>query len=117
MLNGQQPQIFGDGEQTRDFIYVKDLAQFIVNSSDKNPGHKLFHLANGEQISVNKIFAIIKKHTGYTGEAHHIEAVKGEVRDIRLNTGLVQAELGWEPQHSFDEGLRETVEWFKQNNQ
>jgi UDP-glucose 4-epimerase len=114
MLNGQKPKIFGDGEQTRDFIYVKDLADFIVNSIDKNPDHKLFHLANGVQISVNKIFDILKKEIGYVGEAEHVDAIVGEVRDIVLDISLAEKELGWKPKHSFEEGLKETVKWFKE---
>jgi len=116
MLNGETPIIFGDGEQTRDFIYVLDLAELIVNSIDKNPEHKLFHLANGTQISVNsKFFKILKELSGFQGDAEHIEAIKGEVRDIVLDTSLVQKELGWNPKHSFQQGLKETFDWFKEN--
>jgi len=113
MLKNEVPQIFGDGEQTRDFIYVKDLAEFIVDSIDKNPSHRLFHLANGKQISVNQIFKILKDLSGFQGEAEHVDAIKGEVRDIVLDTSLAEKELGWKPKHSFEEGLRETLEWFE----
>lgn len=113
MLKGETPKIFGDGGQTRDFLYVIDLAEFIVNSMEKNPEHKLFHLADGKQISVNKIFDILKDLSGFKGEAEHIEAIKGEVRDIVLDTTLAEKELGWKPKHSFEEGLKETFEWFR----
>jgi len=115
MLGGETPTIFGDGEQTRDFIYVIDLAEFIADSIEKEPEHRLFHLANGEQISINKIFGILKHQSGFNGEARHIEAVKGEVKDIVLDTSLAEKELGWKPKHSFEEGLKETFEWFKDN--
>jgi|TARA_B100002003_G_C14142481_1_gene549287 UDP-glucose 4-epimerase len=113
MLNNEIPKIFGDGDQTRDFIYVKDLAEFIVNSIDKSPEHKLFHLANGKQISVNQIAGILKKEIGFDGKIEHVDAIKGEVRDIVLDISLAQKELGWSPKHSFEEGLKETVEWFR----
>jgi len=113
MLKNETPKIFGDGEQTRDFIYVGDIAGFIVDSMDKNPEHKLFHLANGEQKSVNTISDILRELTGYKGEVEHVEAVPGEVRDIMLDTTLAQTELGWEPKTSFEQGLKETVEWFR----
>jgi len=116
MINNQQPNIFGDGEQTRDFLYVLDLAEFIVNSIEKNPEHKLFNLANSEQITVNQIFFILKKASGFPGEAKHVEAVKGEIRDICLDTTLAQKELGWKPKTSFEEGLKNTFEWLKENN-
>lgn len=110
MLNNQVPKIFGDGNQTRDFIYVKDLANFIVDSIEKNPEHKLFHLANGEQISVNQVFNILKELISFEKDAEHVEAIKGEVKDIVLDTTLAKQELGWTVKTDFRQGLKETVE-------
>ena len=112
MLRGEVSTIFGDGEQTRDFIYVRDLAKFIVESIDKNPEHKLFHLANGKQISVNRVVGLLKELIG--GEVEHIEGIKGEVRDIVLDIGLVQKELGWNPKMRIEDGLMESVKWFRE---
>jgi UDP-glucose 4-epimerase len=113
IIKKQRPIIFGDGNQTRDFIYVLDLAEFIVDSIEKSPKHKLFHLANSEQISVNEIFNLLKQVSGYKDEAKHIEAIKGEVRDIVLDTKLAKKELGWKPKHSFKVGLENTFKWIK----
>ncbi|MFA6006286.1 MAG: NAD-dependent epimerase/dehydratase family protein [Candidatus Paceibacterota bacterium] len=110
MMKGESPTIFGDGEQTRDFIYVLDIAEFIVNAMEKNPAHKLFHLANGSQVSVNQVFTILKNLLKFKGEAKHIEAVKGEVRDIMLDTTLAQKELGWKPSHTMEQGLKEMLD-------
>lgn len=114
ILKSERPIIFGDGEQTRDFIYVLDLAEFIVNSIDKNPKNKLFNLANGEQISVNKIFNILKEISKFEKDAIYEGGIKGEVRDIQLNINLVKEELDWESKTSFEEGLKKTFEWFNQ---
>lgn len=113
MVAGEVPKIFGDGKQTRDFIYVADLVQFIVESINKNPKHKLFHLANGKQVSVNNIANIVKEISGFKEEIKHIEAVPGEVRDIVLDTTLAQQELGWQPKHEIEQGIKETYKWFK----
>jgi UDP-glucose 4-epimerase len=113
ILKGEQPIIFGDGEQTRDFIFVLDLAEFIVNSIEKNPKHKLFNLANGTQVSVNQIFNELKNISGYKKDAKHIDAIKGEVRDIVLDTKLAQQELGWKPKTTIKEGIRLTFEALK----
>jgi UDP-glucose 4-epimerase len=115
MTKREAPKIFGDGKQTRDFIFVKDLAEFIVGSMNKKPEHRLFNLSNGEQISVNQIFSILKKISGFKGEAEHLPAIKGEVRDIRLDTSLAKKELGWKPKTAFEDGLKETFEWQKKN--
>lgn len=113
VLQGKPPRIFGDGNQTRDFLFVVDLAELIVSCLNKKPEHRLFHLANGEQISVNKIWSLIKKISGTKIEAEHVEAVKGEVRDIVLNISLAQKELGWKPKTDIETGIKETWEWFK----
>ncbi|MFA5259294.1 MAG: NAD-dependent epimerase/dehydratase family protein [Candidatus Pacearchaeota archaeon] len=115
ILKNEKPIIFGDGNQTRDFIFVKDIANFIVKSINKTPKNKLFNLANGEQISVNQIFEILKEISGFSKDAEHIEAVQGEVRDICLDTKRAKQELGWAKKTDFKEGLRQTFEWLKEN--
>jgi len=113
IIQGVKPKIFGDGGQTRDFVYVKDLADFIIESINKNPEHKLFNLANGEQISVNKIFEELKNAGGYKEDAEHVVAVNGEIRDICLDTTLAKNELGWNAKTSLSKGIKETFEYFK----
>ncbi|MBU0614861.1 MAG: GDP-mannose 4,6-dehydratase [Nanoarchaeota archaeon] len=113
ILAGKQPEVYGDGNQTRDFLYVKDLAEFIANSINKSPKHKLFNLANGEQVSVNQIISILSKISGSNIKPVHTKAIKGEVRDILLDTTLAIEELGWNPRCSIEQGLKDTYEWFK----
>lgn len=115
ILKNESPLIFGDGNQTRDFLYVTDLANFIADSLNKNPEHKLFNLAEGKQVSVNELFRILKELSGFEGNAIYIDAVKGEVRDVLLDTSLAVRELGWSPKHDIKKGLKETFEWFKEN--
>ena len=113
MLRGESPKIFGDGGQTRDFIYVLDLADFIVDNLEKSCDSKLFHLAYGKQVSVNEVFNNLKEILDFKGEAEKVEAMKGEVRDIVLDIGLAERELGWSPRFSLKEGLEASVDWFK----
>ena len=113
ILEGIKPKIFGDGNQTRDFVYVKDLADFIVGAINKNPEHKLFNLANGEQVSVNKIFEELKNASGYKEDAEYVAAVNGEIRDICLDTKLAQKELGGKAKTPLSKGIKETFEYFK----
>jgi len=115
VLKGDKPKIFGDGEQTRDFIYVEDLVDFIIESSRRigMTDHQLFHLANGKQVSVNEVVRLLREVSGRDFEVEHIDAIKGEVRDVVLDIGLAQRELGWTPQTDLQEGLRKTWGWFK----
>ncbi len=116
ILKGEKPKIFGDGEQTRDFIYVLDLVNFIIESINKigKTENKLFHLANGKQISVNEVVKLLKEVSGSDFEVEHINAIKGEVRDIVLDIRLAEKELGWRPKTDIKEGLKKTWEWFKE---
>lgn len=114
MIKKESPTIFGDGNQTRDFIYVLDLSEFVVNNIGKRPKHKLFHLANGFQVSINEIFNKLKLILNFSGEANYVQPIKGEVHDIVLDTDLVKRELGWNPGHSIDQGLKETAKYFKE---
>ncbi len=115
ILKNKTPKIFGDGEQTRDFIYVLDLVDFMIESLDKigSTEHKLFHLANGKQISVNEVFKLLKEISGFEREVEQVEAIKGEVRDIVLDISLAERELGWNPKTDIKKGLEGTLEWFK----
>jgi UDP-glucose 4-epimerase len=112
MIKGKVPKIFGDGEQTRDFIYVLDLVDFIVDSMDKSPKSKLFHLANGNQVSINEMCNALKEISNSDVEFEHVDAVPGEVRDIVLDISLAKEELGWNPKTDIKEGLKQTWDWF-----
>jgi UDP-glucose 4-epimerase len=115
MLKFENPVINGDGSQTRDFIYVKDIAEFIAGSILKNPVHKLFYLSSGKQASVNEITSVIKKITGFNAIIKHSASINGEVRDIFLDTSLAKEELDWSPRYDLVQGLKETVDWFRKN--
>jgi len=115
ILKNKIPSIFGDGNQTRDFIYVCDLAEFIAENINKNPKNKLFHLAYGEQISVNEIFNIVKELCNLKENAKYVQAVKGEVKDIYLDISLAKTELNWNSKYNIKQGLKKTLEYVQEN--
>jgi UDP-glucose 4-epimerase len=115
IIKNETPIIFGDGNQTRDFIFVKDIAKFIAKNIDKEPKTRLFNLANGKQISVNQIFSILKQISGFDREPEHTNSIEGEVRDIYLDTKKAETELQWKPETDFIEGIKQTFEWIKEN--
>ena len=103
--------IFGDGYQTRDFIYVKDIVSLIANNIDSCPKNKLFHIAGGKQTSINKVVNIIQQLTSSKSKIIHKAKVAGEVRDIVLNTSLVKRQLKWKPEYSIEDGIYETIKY------
>ncbi|MCX8147366.1 MAG: SDR family oxidoreductase [Candidatus Woesearchaeota archaeon] len=113
--NNKEPLIFGDGEQTRDYVYVEDVAYsnlIALEKDTKNAKHRIFNIGTGKETSVNEIFRLIKEETGTKINARHIEAVPGEVKRVCLDISLAKKELNWIPKTDLREGIRKTVGWF-----
>ena len=112
-MNDKECTIFGDGEQTRDYVYVGDVARANVLALEKETKSKNFNIGTGKLISVNDLFNMIKKIVGQ-GSSKHENALAGEVRDIALNCSLAKKELSWESEMSIEDGLKKTADWFKE---
>ncbi|OGC38524.1 UDP-glucose 4-epimerase [candidate division WWE3 bacterium RBG_16_52_45] len=112
MLKGEPIEVFGDGKQTRDYVYVADVVAANLAAWDLKGGG-VFNIATGVETSVNEIYEKISKLLGYTASAVPAPAVKGEISRSALDTSKAKKELGWEPRVSLDEGLSRTMEFFK----
>lgn len=112
MLEGRTPVIFGDGEQTRDFVYVGDVARANVAALTA-PGGTLVNIGTGGPTSVNAIFDVLADLTRFEGEPRHDPARPGEVRHIHLDCARAQAVLGFEAGMDLRAGLEATVEYFR----
>jgi UDP-glucose 4-epimerase len=112
MLKGVQPVINGTGDQERDFVYVGDVAKASVLSLDR-AGGEIVNIGSGTPTSVNQIFEILNELTGFGGTAVYGPEKKGEVYRIFLHSGRAAEKLGWKPEISLRDGLRYTVEYFK----
>jgi UDP-glucose 4-epimerase len=113
MLAGKPVTINGTGDQVRDFVYVGDCAKANLSTLEKGSG-RVYNLGYGIGTTVNQIFDGLKDITGYPQEAHHGPAKVGETFQIYLDASRAKADLGWEPSVDLQEGLRRTVEYFKQ---
>jgi UDP-glucose 4-epimerase len=112
MLHGKQPTIFGDGKQTRDYVYVKDVVNANILAMEKGDNES-FNIGTGKEVDVNKIFGLIKKETGFTGNAIYAPARPGELLRNCLNTDKAKKLLGWQPKYTLEQGMKETIEWVK----
>lgn len=112
MLQGGQPVINGSGEQERDFVYVDDIVEANIKAMEAGD-NQVYNLGWGIGTSVNEIFIKLKEITGYKGEAVHGPPKLGEVFKIYLDASKAREELGWMPRVGLDEGLRRTVEYFR----
>jgi UDP-glucose 4-epimerase len=112
LLRGESPVIFGDGTQTRDFVYVEDVADANLRALG-HPVPEPINIATGIETSVNDLFARLKTLTRGTVKPVHGPAIPGEVHHISLAIQRAEAVLGWRPRVSLEEGLRRTVEWLQ----
>jgi UDP-glucose 4-epimerase len=109
---GEKCKVFGDGEQTRDYVYVGDVAEANLLALEKSTESRNFNIGTGTETSVNQLFELIREVMG-NGEKEHISAVPGEVRRIFLDCSKAEKELGWKARTGLKEGLKKTAEWFK----
>jgi nucleoside-diphosphate-sugar epimerase len=116
MLNGEQPIIFGDGEQTRDFTYVENVVQAnllaIQAPADQVDG-RVFNLATGRQASLNEVYAILQRATGYRQPPAYAEARQADIRYSRADISAARDALGFKPTGGLEEGLYKTVAWYR----
>jgi UDP-glucose 4-epimerase len=110
MLGGQSCTIFGDGEQTRDFVFVDDVVHAMVLAADRADGQRLL-IGTGQRTSINQLFRALAAATGYSLAPIHAPAREGEVRHSCVDSRLAGRELGWKPWTSLEEGLAATLAW------
>ncbi|MCC6267208.1 MAG: NAD-dependent epimerase/dehydratase family protein [Dehalococcoidia bacterium] len=109
MLAGQPCTIDGDGEQKKDYLYVGDIARANLLALDGGSG-LVANIGTGVGITVNHIFQVLAEATENTIAARYGPPRAGDVRNFWLDCALAKRELGWEPDVSFEEGVRLTVE-------
>ena len=112
MLEGKQPQIFGAGDQERDFVYVGDVVEANILAIQEGE-RDAFNIGTGQGTSVNRIFELLQSIIGYKWDAEHRPGRPGEVYKISLECSKAFRVLGWSPQVTLEEGLRNTVEFFR----
>ena len=110
MLAGQPCTIVGDGEQSRDFVFVDDVVHALVLAADRGAGERC-NIGTGERITVNQLFRALSAATGYEHEPVHAEPREGEVRHSVLDARHAGRVLGWKPWTTLEEGLAATLAW------
>ena len=110
MKLNQELFIDGDGEQTRDFIYVKDVANANYICATENVQNKLFNVSTNEKTSVNELFNSMKKHFNYPKNVNYRDARIGDIRDSRLDNTELKTNTSWSPKYNLDSGLKEYAE-------
>ena len=114
LLAGQAPVITGDGGQTRDFTYIDNVVDGVLRAAvAPNVSGRVINIATGRQISINELAQTLQRLLDSDLAPVHIEERAGDVRDSLADITLARQLLGYEPQVSFEEGLRRTVAWYR----
>jgi len=118
MLEGRAPAIQGDGGQTRDFTYVANVVDGVLRACTA-PGAsgEVINVAVGGRISINELCATMATVLGSRISPEHTPSRAGDVRDSQADIAKARAILGYEPMVSFEDGLRRTLEWYKQEHE
>ncbi|MGD0730991.1 MAG: SDR family oxidoreductase [Terracidiphilus sp.] len=118
MLAGEQPTIYGDGEQSRDFTYIDNVVHanlLAAEAAAEKVAGQMMNAATGSRITLNETFAILRELTGYKGEPAYAAGRAGDIRDSLADICLAGELLGYTPIVDFREGLRRTVEWYRRS--
>ncbi|MBF4481469.1 UDP-glucose 4-epimerase [Rhodococcus rhodochrous J3] len=113
MLDAAPTTLFGDGGNTRDYVYVDDVVEAFVAASGTAGSGMRFNIGTGVETSDRDLHAMVARATGYTTEPQWQPARSGDVRRSALDAGLARKVLGWSPRVDLAEGIARTVDWFR----
>lgn len=113
LLEGTQPTVYGDGEQSRDFTYVGNAVQanLLACKAKSAPGLAI-NIGTGGRYTLNQTLALLEKITGRTAKAKYVSLRSGDIRDSQADITRAREVLGYNPLVGFEEGLKHTWKWF-----
>jgi UDP-N-acetylglucosamine/UDP-N-acetyl-alpha-D-glucosaminouronate 4-epimerase len=115
-LDEEQPVVFGDGEQTRDFTYVDNAVQANLLACEAGASTSVFNVGTGERISLNQTLDLFRRISGKNLEAKYDSPREGDIRDSLADISRAREALGYGPAVRFEEGLERTFEWYRLNH-
>ena len=116
VIEGKQPVIYGDGEQSRDFTYIDNIVDETLRACEaKGASGMVFNGGTGARITLNEVLKLLEKISGKKIEAKYDPPRTGDIRDSQADVSLAHKVLGYQPLVHFEEGLRRTWDWYKSN--
>ncbi len=119
MLRGEQPTIFGDGEQSRDFTYIDntvDANLLACHAPASRVAGQVFNVATGRRVTLNETFKALQDMTSHSGQPKYEPARGGDIKHSLADISRAEAALEYKPTVDFEEGLRRTVEWYRKSD-
>lgn len=114
LIETRPPTIYGDGEQSRDFTYVEDVAELVIKAATA-PGvaGRMYNAGNGDRYTLNQIWSLLQKIEGVSIPANYGPPRPGDVRDSQADTAAAIRDLNHAPRFTIEQGLRKTLEWYR----
>lgn len=118
MLKKQAPVIYGDGSQTRDFLYVEDAARanILACSAAARACGQAYNIASGSKLDLISLVSYLNKLCGISAQAIHEQPRAGDIKDSYANADAAHKQLQWKPLFTIQQGLAKTVEYYSSNN-
>jgi nucleoside-diphosphate-sugar epimerase len=114
VIEGKQPMVFGDGEQSRDFTYIENIVDETLRACEaKGASGMVFNGGTGARITLNQVLKMLEKITGNKIQAKYEPPRTGDIRDSQADISLAEKVLGYKPLVHFEEGLQRTWNWYK----
>lgn len=114
LAEGREIEIFGDGEQTRDFTYISDAVDATVRGASADVVGQVLNVGGGSRVTVNRVIDTLEEISGIKAVRKHLPAVPGDPRHASASINLARERLAWEPRVSLREGLKRQWEWFRE---
>ena len=111
LINNETPTIYGDGKQTRDYVYVLDVVDALIKSAETDD-NLFLNIGTGVETSVNELVSILSEKISWDGEPEYAPKREGELLRSVLNNERAMSQIGWEPKYTIDTGLDELISWF-----
>lgn len=116
LIDRRRPTIYGDGEQSRDFTFVEDVITLVLKASTvPNISGKMYNAGNGDRYTLNETWALLQKIEGVDIPPIYGEPRSGDVRHSQADITAAVRDLNHQPQFTFEEGLRRTLDWYRSN--
>ncbi len=119
MLGGKQPTIFGDGKQSRDFTYIDNAVEanlLACKAPAAQAAGKVFNIATGRRITLNETFKLLQNLTSYSGSPIYGKERGGDIKHSLADISSAEKNLGYKPKVNFEDGLKRTVDWYRNSH-
>ena len=113
ILNDENVIVYGDGTQTRDYVYVKDVVEATILAAESDFTGEVFNIGGGMRISVNELIKVLEDITEKSAKVVYVEKQKGDVKDTLADISKAKSKLGWKPKVKIKEGIERFVEWYR----